>query len=162
MTVNILGTDYDVVISTAEKEPKLSDCDGYCDKTSKRIVVCDKDDTCDLDDFDWYLKKCLRHEIIHAFMFESGLHENWQHQKFGQEETTVDWIATQFPKMLKAFQDAGCIAEMERRNAGCDKCANTFFTSKPFRVEAQHGYMVDAVFNYCPVCGKKLQRHDER
>ena len=43
-------------------------------------------------------------EIIHAFMFESGLGSSWQHaEEFGHDETTVDWFARQFTKIHKAF-----------------------------------------------------------
>jgi hypothetical protein len=41
-------------------------------------------------------------------MFESGLHENFKHTEWGQDETTVDWFAVQFPKIAVAFQKAGC------------------------------------------------------
>ena len=51
-------------------------------------------------------KKTLRHEIIHAFMFESGLDEC---STWGVDESLIDWIALQFPKMLKAFEEAECI-----------------------------------------------------
>jgi hypothetical protein len=37
-------------------------------------------------------------------MAESGLQSNWEHnQEFGQDETTVDWIAIQLPKIVKAL-----------------------------------------------------------
>lgn len=39
MTVNILGTKYSVVFVSEEKEPRLKDCDGFCDETTKEIVV---------------------------------------------------------------------------------------------------------------------------
>lgn len=54
-------------------------------------------------------KQCLRHEIIHAFMFESGLGANWEHKPIGHEETTVDWIAAQFPKLLEVFEKVGAL-----------------------------------------------------
>lgn len=51
-------------------------------------------------------KKQLRHEIIHAFLSESGLQSNWQHiEQFGHDETTIDWFAIQSPKMFKVFAD---------------------------------------------------------
>lgn len=107
--VNILGTKYTVSVKKREDDECLKDCDGYCDKTSKRIVVVAKADDSNLDNYDEYLKKITRHEIIHAFLYESGLHENFEHRQWGHDETTVDWIAVQFPKMLKAFEEAECI-----------------------------------------------------
>ena len=51
----------------------------------------------------------LRHEIVHAFMFESGLAENWEHKNIGQEETVVDWFAIQGLKIYNAWKQADCI-----------------------------------------------------
>ena len=50
------------------------------------------------------VKRIIRHEIIHAFMFESGLGFNFEHKPFGQDETMIDWFAIQYPKMRKVFQ----------------------------------------------------------
>lgn len=109
MKIDVLGTKYTVTVMTAQKDPFLNDCDGYCDKTSKKIVVKAKDDSNQLDNFDVYLKKVKRHEIIHAFLFESGLHENFKHDDWGHDETMIDWIAIQFPKLLEAFKAADCV-----------------------------------------------------
>ena len=51
-------------------------------------------------------QKNLRHEIIHAFLFESGLAEN---SEWAQNEEMVDWIAKQGPKLIKAWQEAGAL-----------------------------------------------------
>ena len=109
MIVDILGTNYRVIEDSSDNDKMLESVDGYCDKTSKKIVVKKKDDDCEIDDFEVYRRKCLRHEIIHAFLFESGLHENWEHKPYGHDETYVDWIAAQFPKLHKAFKRAGCV-----------------------------------------------------
>ena len=63
----------------------------------------------ELENFAEYQKKCLRHELVHAFMFESGLAENWEHKNLGQEETVVDWVAIQFPKLLEIFKKVGAL-----------------------------------------------------
>lgn len=107
--VNILGTEYTITIASRVEDTFLEKCDGYCDKTSKRIVVTSKSDDCELDCFEDYQKQCIRHEIVHAFLFESGLHANFKHDEWGHEETMVDWIAVQFPKMLKVFKEADCL-----------------------------------------------------
>ena len=52
-------------------------------------------------------KKKLRHEIVHAFLFESGLSSN-THGIYGawaENEEMVDWIAIQSPKIFKVFQE---------------------------------------------------------
>lgn len=109
MKINVLGTKYTISYKTAKQDRELEQCDGYCDKTTKQIVVRKCDDGCNLGDFDSYRKKVVRHELIHAFLFESGLHENFKHNEWGHDETTVDWIAVQFPKLLKAFKDADAL-----------------------------------------------------
>lgn len=111
MVVDVLGTKYHIIEDVPEHDAFLDECDGYCDKTTKKIVVKQRTEhkPGDIDDFDVYRRKCLRHEIIHAFLFESGLHENWEHKPYGHDETYVDWIATQFPKLRKAFEQAGCV-----------------------------------------------------
>lgn len=69
-----------------------------------------KDEECEVGEFEVYQKSIIRHEIIHAFMYESGLDANFEHaNQFGHEETIIDWIAIQFPKLYKAFEAAGCL-----------------------------------------------------
>lgn len=109
-TINVLGSEYNVHERTPADDPALNDCDGYCDKTSHKIVViAAPSDNSDIDFFEVYKKKVIRHEIIHAFLFESGPGENWEHKGFGHEETVVDWIAIQFPKILAAFVEADAL-----------------------------------------------------
>lgn len=106
--LDILGTEYEVHIESECTDEKLESCDGYCDKTTKKIVVTEKTKACNLGDFEVYQRKIIRHEIIHAFLFESGLHENWE-KNAGHDETMVDWIACMFPKMKVVFEEAGCL-----------------------------------------------------
>ena len=52
------------------------------------------------------MKKQLRHEIVHAFLSESGLQANYEHYKqFGHEEPIVDWFAIQSTKIFKVFKE---------------------------------------------------------
>lgn len=104
-TVSILGTTYTIQeLSTAE-DISLKDCDGYCDKTDKRIVIAKKEVDCDLGDFEQHRKKTMRHEIIHAYFNESGLAENFENKRYGIPETLVDWFAIQSPKIYKTFEE---------------------------------------------------------
>ena len=54
-----------------------------------------------VDNLEDLKKKIIRHEVIHAFLQESGLAEN---SEFGRNEEMVDWVAMQFPKMHEAFR----------------------------------------------------------
>lgn len=109
LKIDVLGTEYEILKQSRKENKMLESCDGYCDKTSKKIVVTIKEEDCELDNFEVYQKKTIRHELIHAFLFESGLHENFKHDIFGHDETMIDWVAFQFPKLLKAFKDADCL-----------------------------------------------------
>lgn len=107
MKVSILGTEYTIQKLSRNEDSYLKNYDGYCDKTSKRIVV--NTDNNDLDNVEVYIKKVLRHEIIHAFLYESGLQENFKHDTWGHDETMIDWIAVQFPKILNVFTEVDCL-----------------------------------------------------
>lgn len=114
--VNILGTEYSIFVDDPDcPELKEKDYSGYCAFTAKEIHVEDYS-----TDEDWKnetedIRKAqsdvvLRHEIIHAFLFESGLAQNTNDiEAWAVNEEMVDWLAIQFPKLLKAFGDAGCI-----------------------------------------------------
>ena len=103
--VNILGTEYDILFQSREQNRFLNDADGYVDRSVKKIVISTKEDDCEIENFETHQKKCLRHELIHAFMEESGLSVNFEHKPIGIEETTVDWFAIQSPKIFKVFQE---------------------------------------------------------
>lgn len=110
--VSILGTEYNVYLNVRENDDAiLKEADGYTDKTSHKIVIADKNAESDLDDYAAHMKKVLRHEIIHAFLFESGLGACavWQTDEQEHPEQLVDWMVVQFPKMLKAFQTVGAL-----------------------------------------------------
>lgn len=111
-TVDVLGTEYRVYMGVKEADDEiLRDADGYTDKTSHKIVIADKLKDTDLDDYGAYVKKVLRHELVHAFLFESGLGASavWIEEENEHPEQMVDWIAFQFPKMVKAFQTVGAL-----------------------------------------------------
>lgn len=111
-TINVLGTRYSISYKDSTDDKMLCKCDGYTDKTTKQIVVARITEENELGCFDVYRKKVLRHEIIHAFLFESGLHgeANWDAQQ-GQEhpEMMVDWFVVQWEKISNAFRMADAI-----------------------------------------------------
>ena len=93
--IKILGETWTI------KEERLPDeIDAQTEYTKRRIV------------FDPKMKKypkteynrTIRHEIIHAFQFESGLGFNVEHKPIGVEETFVDWYALQYPKIKKIYE----------------------------------------------------------
>ena len=105
MKLDILGTTYKI----KRKNLKDADVDGRCDSTRKTITI-RKDNYNNVGNFEYLMKKQLRHEIIHALLYESGTDSNFEHlQQFGHEETMVDWIAIQFPKIYEVYKEVGAI-----------------------------------------------------
>lgn len=102
--INVLGTDYMIRQVSERDNAKLAECDGYCDYTVHEIVIRRENDS-GVGDFEGMQRQTLRHEVIHAFLAESGLQSSFQHPEFGHEETMVDWFAIQFPKLLEAFRE---------------------------------------------------------
>lgn len=101
MEVNILGTDYEIVHdASAVDYPYLQDCDGYCDFYARKIILAQftKENGYEHGDLEFFGRKVLRHELVHAFLHESGMHEE------AMNEQIVDWIAIQFPKLNKLFE----------------------------------------------------------
>ena len=41
-------------------------------------------------------------------------------------------------------------------NNSCEYCRGVAYTKNPFTVVTQLGRVVHVVFNYCPVCGRRL------
>ena len=107
-TVNILGTKYEIEKADENTDnERLSGCNGYCDYYSKDIVIVNwKRNPQSFGDIEAFNRRTLRHEIVHAFLAESGLRRNCS---WACEEEMVDWIAIQFPKMFKAFKEAGAL-----------------------------------------------------
>lgn len=109
--VNVLGTKYTIVEKKIEEDDNLKTADGYIDKTTKEIILLElTKDNCEIKNIDWYKKKVLRHEIIHAFFYESGLAESSNSvDSWATNEEMVDFFAYQFPKILKAFKEVDCL-----------------------------------------------------
>ena len=107
MTIKILGTEYVVRYAEDKDCAKIEDANGFCELMTKEIVLNNfKETPTTLADVGKFENKVLRHEIIHAFLYESGLHSN---SEFALNEEMVDWIAIQFPKMAKVFKEAKCL-----------------------------------------------------
>lgn len=109
MKVNVLGTDYDVeLLEERDEAMEAMNCDGYTDNSVKQIKVLKyKDDDKDprqINDVSKYNNLVLRHELIHAFLYECGIDNG---MLFHNEEC-VDFFAMQFEKLTKIFEDAGC------------------------------------------------------
>lgn len=108
--VSILGTEYEIV--TDAPDGMLPDnADGAMDQSIKRIVIAKfEPDRNSIKDLESYRKKVLRHEIIHAFLYESGLWNNsGTAESWGTSEEITDWFAIQSPKIMEVFQELGVV-----------------------------------------------------
>lgn len=105
-TVNILGSVWEIIVGDKETYPALISCGGFCDFTSRKIVIDNLDEAKKSDsaveNLKVYQDKIIRHEVIHAYLFESGLAEcsDW-----AQNEEMIDWLAIQIPKISALLND---------------------------------------------------------
>lgn len=114
-TIIVLGTKYKVYLDVPiDKDDGLRERFGYCHPIGRKIVVADMDSIESWKDESDECKQLqidatLRHEIIHAFLAESGL---WGSSGgtdcWAMNEEMIDWFAMQFPKILEVFEQLGC------------------------------------------------------
>ena len=79
-------------------DKKLKNKAGYTDWSAKRICLDEnnlKKSNDSLENVHLFANDVLRHEIVHAFIEESGLSDHYQN------ETVVEWIAKMAPKILE-------------------------------------------------------------
>lgn len=115
-TVSILGTPWRIEVRDRMKDKDLKDsnADGYTSFAERLIVISDlsidpifaEDEQSFIDEL---MKRCLRHEIVHAFLDESGLCGDAARFSgpWPKNEEMVDWIALQGQKIAKAWNDCG-------------------------------------------------------
>lgn len=150
--INILGTEYRIEFRKEDEDTILKDCNGYCDVTVKLIVVlAEPNKECDYEDFSFIQKKTLRHEIVHAFLTESGLFNNTYNVDAGwsKNEEMVDWFAIQSPKIFKVYSELGLLE-------GCS-ASKTTMTAEATTIITACGNVseVMGVLNGCTLEGKK-------
>ena len=108
--VSVLGSDYEIRTDVPE-EGMPENADGTCDVTTKTILIAKIEiDRNSVKNIDSYIKKVIRHEIVHAFLYESGIAEcSMDCNSWGSNEEMVDWFAIQAPKLIEAFKAADCL-----------------------------------------------------
>ena len=107
MKIDILGTFYTLEYFSFKKDKKLEEMDGYTDFYLKRIVIENdfENRLQDKEKIKRYQNKILRHEIVHAFLFESGLECNsYKSYNWAENEEMVDWFAIQSPKIYDVYK----------------------------------------------------------
>ena len=99
--ISVLGQTYEV--NTACDELNGTTKDGLCYEYDKRIEVrpsefmLNNTDSKELKEKRY--EEVVRHELVHAFFSESGL------DNYSMDETLVNWLAMQIPKINKAVDE---------------------------------------------------------
>ena len=112
--VTILGTDYKIVCVGEDdeqyKELNERNALGLNCSDSKEIIL----DKVNISS-PCMLKQVLRHEILHSFLFESGLDANSFKDSddsglaWALNEEMVDWFAIQSPKIFAVYKELGIL-----------------------------------------------------
>jgi len=103
MEVNILGAEYTIITGVKEEDDAYfasnEEIGGYIDYLTKEIIIKQMPDYNPglSKDIKSYERLVIRHELAHAFLYESGLTD------YAADEQLVEWLAVQFPKMAKLF-----------------------------------------------------------
>ena len=92
--VTILGKEWKIIFK------KMNDADGKCCPVIREIWIATNIDENAVD-----RNVLIRHELIHAFMFECGLGFNFVHTAKGIDETMADWYAIQYPKIKAVYKE---------------------------------------------------------
>jgi len=109
MKIDIMGSTWTLVERSEMDDPRLKGCDGYTDWTTREIVI-ERETTGNLCDMEVYIKKVKRHEIVHAFLLECGLHEcSGDTEAWAANEAMVDWFARIGPRIYAAWKEAGAL-----------------------------------------------------
>lgn len=116
--VNILGTDYEIQVKKYDEDSAFErrGIDGYCDSFTKKMVICDLSSRKEWEHEESEAitvaqKHTLRHEIVHAFLYESGLAESAlsYESAWAINEEMIDWVARQGTKIYEAWKATECI-----------------------------------------------------
>lgn len=116
MKVNILGTEYEIIKNVEPNDEDLNGGFGVTIPCRKQIKIIDlykheswKDEP--IYAINMKLKELLRHEIIHAFITESGLGVNAIvfNGAWVMNEEMIDWFAIQSPKIYNVFEQLDLI-----------------------------------------------------
>ena len=118
MKIDVLGTKYTIKrVNNGQNElMEKMHYGGYCDEANKEIWILNLKSVPDWENesdkaIQRTEKTTIRHELIHAFLNESGLQWNSfaPDGAWAKNEEMVDWFAVQMPKLLKAFKAADCL-----------------------------------------------------
>lgn len=111
LTADILGTRYMIHKGMTEDDfSRLKNEDGFVDWSSKDVYIREYRKESGISNWESYEKSTIRHEVIHAFLYECGLDccangtDAW-----AVNEEMVDWFAIMSPKIYRCFEQLGVL-----------------------------------------------------
>jgi hypothetical protein len=118
MKIDVLGVKYTIRRVNFGQDAYMEKMQfgGYCDGGTKEIAILNLKTVPEWasepeDIISTQEKETIRHELIHAFLNESGLRWNSfaPEKAWAKNEEMVDWFAIQMPRLIKAFKDADAL-----------------------------------------------------
>lgn len=112
-TVDILGSKW--TIKYVDDDPAFEQSEGFTNDAAREITIENvkiSDDPLLYDMQSQYInqKRVLRHELIHAYLYESGLGDSSNNcDAWAVNEEMVDWFARNIPKMIVTFKELKCL-----------------------------------------------------
>lgn len=108
-TVDILGSTWKIIFK--DDDPAFEECKGYNTFATRTIVIekpykPEKPLDYSIEEQEIAIKSTIRHEILHAFLSESGLDDSsLKCKNWAVNEEMVDWFAIQSPKIFKVYKE---------------------------------------------------------
>jgi hypothetical protein len=115
--IHILGSTWTITGKHIADDKILNTAEGYTEVSSRNIVyrVYTPLEIKNYSIGNPYRSRneTVRHEIIHAYLYESGLWNDSSMVKgaWAMNEEMVDWIATQLPKIIDTCKEAGALKD---------------------------------------------------
>ena len=109
--ISVMGSEFEIIYTTEEEDPTIKGKSGVCYSLLQKIKI---DQYIYLDDADGSVAEAekaskllsllaiLRHEIIHAFFFQSGLDTQCS---FAVDEMLIDWLSLKMPEIVDVMNE---------------------------------------------------------
>lgn len=115
--ISVMGSEFEIIYTTEEEDPTIKGKSGVCYSLLQKIKI---DQYIYLDDADGSVAEAekaskllsllaiLRHEIIHAFFFQSGLDSQCS---FAVDEVLIDWLSLKLPEIVEVMNQNYLVPE---------------------------------------------------
>lgn len=115
--ISVMGSEFEIIYTTEEEDPTIKGKSGVCYSLLQKIKI---DQYIYLDDADGSVAEAekaskllsllaiLRHEIIHAFFFQSGLDSQCS---FAVDEVLIDWLSLKLPEIVEVMNQNHLVPE---------------------------------------------------